>query len=144
MQSPHADAEAAGSTYYGALGANYQGQMLFANSAHWTFLEDEYTLLSGVTYTFKCEARQNATGLTATPIFELVNKTSDTLDDGGTALQTATMTDNTDWQVLTLTHTPAEDQNCWLRFRARNASSYVHFAMWQVPPSGGGVIIIED
>jgi hypothetical protein len=80
--------------------------------------------------------RKQQNGMTATPTAKLIDPNRP-LGHANEALDTATMTDNTDWQTLTLEYTPTYDRQIILRVSGTNASG----TMWwdfNVAAGGGG------
>jgi len=127
---------AADSVSIPAGSANSVDHQMFCNDVlYLCFMEDRYTLLAGVAYTFHCEVRRTVASMTLNPVFELANVFSDTLDMGGTALDSATMTAGADtWEVLELTYTPTNNEDVWLRLKAQHGSGNVYFKMWMEAP----------
>jgi hypothetical protein len=79
-----------------------------------------------VPLTVKVYIRKQQNGMTAIPTAKLIDPNRP-LGHASEALATATMADDTNWQTLTLSYTPAHDRQLVLRVAAKNGSGTMYW-----------------
>jgi hypothetical protein len=117
----------------------YTHQFTFQAITSPVFVEIPVRMLAGQACTFTVYMKKSANGMTVTPTVSLVDAAS---VYGATALNSATMTDNTSWQTLTVTYTPVNDTFAALRVAGTNASGTLDWFAVQSVPAGGGLMKI--
>ena len=84
--------------------------------------------------------KKSANGFTETPVAQLIDPNVE-MFSAGSVLTSATMTDDTNWQTLSLNYVAAYARQLILRVRARNASGNVWWNFTSTFGSGGRVSV---
>lgn len=89
---------------------------------------------AGIPLVVRVYCRKQQTGMTVSPYAKLIDPNKE-FGAANEALASATMADNTDWQTLSLSYTPAHDRPLVLRVGGRNATGTMYWN-WDILPVG--------
>jgi len=114
-------------------------EITFVTASHENWVDLPIWFPYGVAVTISVAMKKSANGMTATPEVELLDPDLPLVD--GEALDSETMTDNTDWQTKTLEYTEntrPSGRMLNLRVRGTNASGTLRWAHTVSVAGGGG------